>query len=460
MTLNSFHKRHSGYIPLFVGIAIAVLMVILFEITVNLNASQLRESVDARVTASAERLAISIAPAAWDVFQKSSDRTFSDVIADSLLEAEFKTDILTGVVVYGNFGHVLLGKIKSDLGTIETMRQIQSIDNYKKRNESVRVSIKQNVMTIGHIEVLYSYETISAQLKRSFWLNFITFTLITISLEYSVLMMFRANREKDRAAEALSQLQTTQEKLIESEKLSSLGSLVAGVAHEMNTPLGTSLTSFSLIETDTKALKKSLDSGEMTKSQLDDFLTTVLDAVKLAENGLRRAIDLVKNFKQVAADQTVEDVREIPIKHYVEEILSTLSITIRRAKCTYEILGDDNLRVRTVPGSLAQIITNLVNNSLLHGFDEKPGHIQIEILPGTDGFKIEIFYRDNGKGMAPNVVEHIFDPFFTTKRGKGGIGLGMNIVHNIVTQKLNGSIMAESVQGNGVEFTLKLNELP
>lgn len=254
--------------------------------------------------------------------------------------------------------------------------------------------------------------------------------------------------------QALVTLQTTQEQLVQAEKMSALGRLVAGVAHEINTPIGVGVTAISHLEQRTKEFSELFGQNRMKKSDLESFIKLSLETVDMVQTNLRRASELVKSFKQVSVDQTNEERRNFPLLEYIEETLRSLQPTIKKTKQRITVNGDCDLKVTTYPGAISQIVTNLVMNSLNHAFDpDSEGYMMVKIQRKEHFLVIQ--YADDGRGMPEEVTEKIFEPFFTTNRSKGGTGLGMHIVYNLVTQKLGGTIQCISVPGRGTTFILE-----
>jgi PAS domain S-box-containing protein len=259
--------------------------------------------------------------------------------------------------------------------------------------------------------------------------------------------------EETRAA--LQTLQETQNQLIRTEKLASLGGLVAGIAHEINTPLGVGVTAASALRAWMTKLRKAAESGKATEAEALRVITAADEAAELALNNITRAADLVHSFKEVAVDQTSEQRRPVSLKHYIEEVLLSLAPSLKKARHAASVEGPDDLTVDTFPGAIAQIMTNFVTNSIMHAYpDGRSGRIIVSIRPDAQGTLLR--YADDGDGISPTHLPRIFDPFFTTKRGAGGSGLGLHIVHNLVTQRLRGTIEVESVEGRGTEFRLRL----
>jgi C4-dicarboxylate-specific signal transduction histidine kinase len=253
---------------------------------------------------------------------------------------------------------------------------------------------------------------------------------------------------------SLRELRDAQEQLVHAEKMAALGGLVAGVAHEINTPLGIGVTAASYLEQETRKLGVELEEKRLTAEGLHRFRQSALESCQLILRNLMRADKLVKSFKQVAVDQSSEQKRRIDLSAYLSEIMSSLHTTLKRTQHEVSIDCPAGLELETYPGALYQIVVNLVMNSLTHAFaNRNDGHIMIRARRSGDF--ITLNYRDDGSGMSEEVRRKIFEPFFTTRRGEGGSGLGMHIVWNLATQVLQGSIQVESAPGHGTAFELK-----
>ena len=250
----------------------------------------------------------------------------------------------------------------------------------------------------------------------------------------------------------LEELRKTQERLVESEKLSALGQLVAGVAHEINTPVGTSITVASTLADETIAFRKVLAEGGLRKSQLTGYMAIAEESCQLLSNNLQRAGDLIQNFKQVAVDQAHLEQRSFEIKAYSQKVFQSLSPQLHLHQ--WDVTGDE-ITLCSYPGLLAQILTNLITNSLTHAYGpNEAGQLCLRITR-LDSDEIELHYSDDGKGMTPEVLPRIYEPFFTTARNQGGTGLGLHILHNLITQHLQGQIQVQSELGQGSQFTIQ-----
>lgn len=263
---------------------------------------------------------------------------------------------------------------------------------------------------------------------------------------------FNKNLES-KIVEKTEDLKQAQEQLIFSEKMASLGSLVGGVAHEINTPIGIGVTGVSHLVETINELDKKYTNNTMTEEAFKNFLSTSLEISHLIHTNLVRAANLVKSFKQVAVDQISEEKRTFLLKEYLKEVLLSINSITKKKEIKINVICDDNLEVTTYPGALSQILTNLVMNSFIHGFrDKKEGEIDINISKNDK--KLSIIYKDNGNGISENNLSKIFNPFFTTNREFGGSGLGLSVIYNIITKSLKGKISCESKINKGTEFRI------
>ncbi|WP_133702442.1 ATP-binding protein [Roseateles toxinivorans] len=262
---------------------------------------------------------------------------------------------------------------------------------------------------------------------------------------------------KDLTA-ALENLQLAQSELIRTEKMAALGSLVAGIAHELNTPIGNAVMIASTLQHHGKELAEGAEKG-LRRSVLDNFISNTRTGTDILMKNLSRASELVASFKQVAVDQTSVNRRMFALDETVAEIVLTMGPTIRRYGHQVLCQIPPKIIMDSYPGPLGQVLSNLINNAFIHAFDAKfKGTVTISARVTTPNV-VELEVRDNGRGIAAEHLERIFDPFFTTKLGQGGSGLGLNIVYNLVTDVLGGSITVKSQPGEGCSFYLKLPQV-
>ncbi|WP_407170622.1 ATP-binding protein [Bradyrhizobium sp. ORS 111] len=259
---------------------------------------------------------------------------------------------------------------------------------------------------------------------------------------------------KEKAESALLELNTAQQNLIDAERLAALGGLVAGVAHEVNNPIGISLTVASSFARRAEMFEGELKSGPLRRSKLDEFVRTSRDASQQLVANLQRAGELIQSFKQVAVDRSHAERRQFNLSESTDQIVASLRPVLKKAAVTLVVDVPEGLLIDGYPGAYGQILTNLFLNAVNHAFaDGRSGTITISARArGADD--IEIIFADDGAGMTPDVQRQAFDPFFTTRRNEGGTGLGLHIVYNLVTQQLGGRMMLESRLGQGTTFRI------
>ncbi|MFD1156141.1 ATP-binding protein [Undibacterium aquatile] len=253
----------------------------------------------------------------------------------------------------------------------------------------------------------------------------------------------------------LENLQRAQQELLRTEKMAALGSLVAGVAHELNTPIGTCVTVASTLQQQTDDFLKQYEHG-IRKSVLDDYLKNARLGSDLLLRNLSKASELVTSFKQVAVDRTSANRRIFALDGMMDELITTLGPMIRKTKYTVVAELPPKFMMDSYPGALGQVMTNLINNAFIHAFDpDKRGRVTISAKL-IDSEHVEMLVADDGKGIPPANLGRIFDPFFTTRLGQGGSGLGLNIVYNLIKDVLGGNITVESQLGKGTCFKITL----
>ena len=249
-------------------------------------------------------------------------------------------------------------------------------------------------------------------------------------------------------------IQETQDELVQSAKLAALGGMVAGIAHEINTPLGIIRTAASSLAADTKRLKGLAEQGQARKSDVFGYFDSALEAVELMDGNGDRAARLIQSFKEVAVDQSSEARREFALAEYVDEVVDTLRPELKKTPHTIRNEVDPTLVVDGLPGAMSQIVTNLIMNSIKHAYG--PG--QVGTLTFTGGVVGEnlanLTYSDDGNGVPEELQSTKFDPFVTTKRGQGGSGLGLHILHNLIVGKLGGKVVYRDTPGGGATFDM------
>jgi signal transduction histidine kinase/HAMP domain-containing protein len=279
-----------------------------------------------------------------------------------------------------------------------------------------------------------------------------TLEIARFSMDMKTIELEKANLE---LTSTLQLLRSTQEDLIRREKMAALGDMVAGIAHEINTPVGVSLTAGSYLRGRIKEVLNSFQSGALTNAAFQDFLNNAIESITIISANLERAAELIISFKKVAVAQSSEEKENFSVSQYLNDIVRNLYPAIKRTGIEVQTDCDESLTLNSYPGSFTQIFTNLIMNSLTHAYGpEEKGTIHIRAV--RDESCIVIEYSDDGSGIKKEILQRIFEPFFTTARGKGGSGLGLHIVYTIVTQILQSTISVSSEEGKGTRFTIRI----
>lgn len=257
---------------------------------------------------------------------------------------------------------------------------------------------------------------------------------------------------------SIIELSKAQDRLLEAEKMSSLGALSAEISHEINTPIGISITSTSYLSDIIHKLQQDINAQQLSKRTIDSFIDNAQHSVELLLSNLQRAAELIASFKQVAVDQTNDKVRLINVAKYLDEIIRSIHPKLKKTDHSVKINCDPHIEIYTHPGAIAQIIINLIINSIAHAFTNiNRGEMTIDIA--LDQQRLVILYRDNGVGVNEEQLEKLFDPFYTTKASKGGTGLGTHIIKNLIEDTLNGSIEAYSKESEGLSYHMSFPDM-
>ncbi len=280
--------------------------------------------------------------------------------------------------------------------------------------------------------------------------------ILNDTLEHKVEDRTKKLKESNQELEkSMNKLKETQDTLIETEKMASLGELVAGVAHEINTPIGLSLTGITHFISTSDRISKLYEQEELDEEDFEKFINTSKELATSININLEKTANLVRSFKQVAVDQSSDGKREFELISYLDEILLSINNITKKSKLQININAPKSITIKGYPGVISQIFTNLIMNTIKHGYDKtKSGVIDISIQDNDENIDIE--YQDYGAGISEDNLSKIFNPFFTTKRDDGGSGLGLSIIYNLITTKLNGKIHCKSVKKEGTTFTITI----
>jgi signal transduction histidine kinase len=291
--------------------------------------------------------------------------------------------------------------------------------------------------------------------------NYLSFLMIYLVLSAFVYIMVNnfydietiLYKQSKVLQSSVDELNEVQQSLIEAEKMAALGGLVAGISHEINTPLGIALTAITHNQDLLIDIEKHLQDKTLKQSALKESIHSQQHGYRIILKNLDRANDLIGHFKQVAVDQASENLREIYIYEYIQEVVDSMYSLIKQKNVKIHVNGPKNIKVNTYPGPIYQIISNFINNSLLHGFDQQEeGNITISV--DVSHHRVTLCYLDDGIGMSEEILKKVYEPFVTSKRNQGGSGLGMNIVYNLITQVLEGEIDCQSTLGEGIEIKI------
>jgi len=291
--------------------------------------------------------------------------------------------------------------------------------------------------------------------------NYLSFLMIYIVLSIFIYIMVKnfselettLNQQYQTLQNNVDELSKAQQGLIEAEKMAALGNLVAGISHEINTPLGIALTAITHNQDVLIKIEDHLINKTLKQNILKEAINSQQHGYRIILKNLDRANDLISNFKQIAVDQSSENIREIYLYEYIQETVDSMHSLLKNKNINIHFHGNNNIKVNTYPGPIYQIISNFINNSVLHGFEsQEQGNITISV--NVSQRRATLSYVDDGIGMNEDMLKKIYEPFVTSKRNQGGSGLGMNIVYNLVTQVLEGEMNCQSSVGKGIKIDI------
>ena len=382
------------------------------------------------------------------LYIQSSTKYITDIIRQ--LTSIALLLLLFGLIFSTRLAFIIQKKINLPITTmVESIQKISQSKNYNLRLEKLPL-IEFDILA-RNINILLSRTEKHLNKKDEKHQQ----TLLQ-NIELAEKVQARTDALKESNQELLSTLEKLhqfQGQLVETEKMASLGDMVAGIAHEVNTPIGLGVTASTLMADRLNEVKEAFENKSLKSSQLKKFLIQGEENIGIIYRNLERAAKLISSFKKVAVDQSNTDAIEFNVKELLEEVFLTLKAKLNQENVKLTLDCPENLIVQSKPGPINQILINLILNSIIHGFENKPkGVIGISIIYLSN--QLHISYKDDGIGIAENIKTKVFEPFTTTKRGSGGSGLGLHLVFNLVTQALNGHISFESNAGEGVTFDI------
>jgi len=358
--------------------------------------------------------------------------------------------LLLGLTLFILLAHVIKKKINQPISTIvESIQEISQSKNYSERIETLPI-VELDVLAQNINILLNRTEKHINKKDDKYQLTLLQNSTLAKKVQARTDALKESNQELLSTLEKLHQFQG---QLVETEKMASLGDMVAGIAHEVNTPIGLGVTASTLMSDRLGEIKQAFEDKSLKSSQLKKFLNQGEENIGIIYRNLERAAKLISSFKKVAVDQSSVDTRVFNVKELLEEVLITLKAKLNKKHIKLTIDCPENLIVESKPGPINQILINLILNSIIHGFENKSdGVINISVIYLSE--QLHLSYKDDGVGINESIKAKIFEPFTTTKRGSGGSGLGLHLVFNIVTQALNGHIDFESNVGQGTTFNI------
>lgn len=367
---------------------------------------------------------------------------------------------LSGRIVRANQSAIdWLGYSEQQLKTMDIEQLIaqSTREQHVRLRKQFQIDPQARPMNKGHPVSIFKAngEEAKVQIHLGYWKHPTNSLIIASIRDVTQEMMDRESLRKSHRelATTVQKLQHVTHHLAESEKMAALGTLVAGVSHEINTPLGVSISAITHMHDQTEALKSDFLSDKLTFEKLEEHLNTQLETSNLITRNLQHAAVLINNFKQVAIDQSQNEIRQFKFCEYVNDALTSLKPSFKHKSIELRIDCETDQTITSYPGALSQVINNLVMNAVQHAFpNEAKGMITVQSLFDSKQQTVTLRVSDNGIGMNDATLKHIFEPFFTTARTEGGSGLGMNIVYNLVTQLLQGTIQVESEYQHGTDI--------
>lgn len=354
--------------------------------------------------------------------------------------------ILLDVIMPGLNGHQVCVQLKADARTRDVpVIFVTGHNNPEDESEGLRLGAVDFISKPVNASIVRARVKVQLMLRQS----------LRHVQELNEALEDRVVQRTAELRQALIELRQSQDNLADSEARATLSTLIASVSHELGTPLGNSRMVATTLAEQTRGMAQALRTGQIKRSALDHFVEQVSEGVALLESNLVRSVDLLGDFRQVAADQASEQRRVFKLDVVVNEILHTLSPSLKRKPHRIVVDIATGIVMDSQPGALGRILINLVNNAYLHAFEGRADGV-LTISAQANADQVRLVVADNGIGMPSELLNMVFDPFFSTKIGKGGTGLGMAIVHNLVTKSMGGSIRVQSAPGQGTQFELTL----
>ncbi len=373
----------------------------------------------------------------WKIIAAIPEADIMDTVKNNLILSIF---VMFTVMIVGTIGSLLMiGRFANPI--ISVAKAAVDISEGHLGND---IPLSKHSLFETH-ELITAFNRMSSQIKSN--------------LEQLDVMHHREKSLLEAAiAERTTELERTMKELVDREKLASLGSLVSGISHEVNTPLGVSVTAASFMEEANAHVKALLVNNQMTKQDLLKYIDNMEESTAILNTNLTRAASLIKSFKEIAVSQSSEVLEYFDFEAYIGMVITSLKHEYKHTNHTFTVACRESITINSYPGVWSQIFTNLIMNALTHAFiNQKEGIISIVVIESDNSLIVE--FSDNGSGIDEVHRDHVFDPFYTTSRGTGGSGLGLNIIYNLVTGILRGSITLETEKGIGTKFVITVPKM-
>ena len=376
-----------------------------------------------------------------------------------LVSNGIKTFLVSGFILFLVWMHITrhLHNISRYLNEIDFSKLTRPLLLKKRVNEKKLDEIDTVVKTINHMRTSLhdSYEELNQNKIHLQSLVAQRDTLLESERQYKETLEERVLERTEQLQASMEDLRSAQTLLIETEKMAALGNMVAGVAHEINTPIGVCRTAASYQDENSREIRRKFEDGTLTQSDLRAFLDGIDESSSLFETNIVKASKLISSFKLIATDQSYDAIQRFNLKQYLESSIQTIYPQYKHRHVDFKLDIPSTIELNSYPGALHHVLSNLIHNSTIHGFEEKQGG-EISIKATADAHNLQLSYQDNGRGLSLEESKKLFEPFFTTKRGKGGSGLGMSIVFNIISRQLGGKIELNTEATEGFEALITI----
>lgn len=374
-----------------------------------------------------------------------------------LVSNGIKTFLVSGFILFLIWMHITrhLQSISLYLKHLDFDKLTTPLNLNKKIEDDKHDEIDTVANTINHMRLSLhkTYKELNENKKHLQSLVEQRDALLESERQYKETLEQRVMERTQQLENSMDNLKSAQDLLVETEKMAALGNMVAGVAHEINTPIGVCRTASSYQHDSSRQIRRKFEDGALTQTDLSKFLDGIDESSALFETNIVKASKLISSFKLIATDQSYDAIQSFNLENYLKSSIQTIYPQFKNRHVTFDLDIPKNIVLDSYPGALHYVLSNLINNSTIHGFEHEQGGT-ISISAETKGQDLFLTYSDDGRGLSEEESKKIFEPFFTTKRGKGGSGLGMSIVYNIVSSQLKGRLEIKSTKTKGFNLLI------